>query len=306
MSRRAITILGPTATGKTKVAVLLAQQLDGEIVSADSRQIYRLMDIGTGKDLAEYQIAGIKIPFHLIDIEEPGVEYNIFRYQQEAKKALDEIENRGKQSIICGGSGLYIETLLNGYKLFPVPENPKLRAELTSLSDEVLIQRLAALRHLHNHTDTEERTRLLRAIEIEDYYKLHPKLDAIAQPISSVVFGLCGDRDLIRSRITHRLHERLEQGLIQEVQNLLDRGVPSQQLIRYGLEYKFITQFLQANLSYEDMVQKLNIAIHQFSKRQMTWFRKMERAGCSILWFDIATPPEIIVEQMRESIDNEK
>lgn len=287
-----ITLLGPTATGKTGLATALALRINAEIISADSRQVYRRMDIGTGKDLDDYCLNGTNIPYHLIDIVEPGVEYNVFQYQQLAHQAIQDIESRGKNIILCGGSGMYIEALLKGYKLFPVPDNPSLRQQLEEHSDEELTQMLASFKALHNHTDTCERPRLIRAIEIERYYQEHPELMASCQPVSSIIFGLKGDRDLIRSRITQRLHQRLENGMIDEVQQLLDSGVNPNQLIRYGLEYKFLTQYLQNQWDYDTMVQRLNVAIHQFSKRQMTWFRKMEREGFNIHWMAIDLPVE--------------
>lgn len=287
-----ITILGPTATGKTSLATALALRINAEIISADSRQVYRRMDIGTGKDLDDYCLNGTNVPYHLIDIVEPGIEYNVFQYQQLAHQAIQDIESRGKNIILCGGSGMYIEALLKGYKLFPVPDNPSLRQQLEQHSDEELTQMLASFKALHNHTDTCERPRLTRAIEIERYYQEHPELMASCQPVSSIIFGLKGDRDLIRSRITQRLHQRLENGMIDEVQQLLDSGVNPNQLIRYGLEYKFLTQYLQHQWDYDTMVQRLNVAIHQFSKRQMTWFRKMEREGFNIHWMDIGLPVE--------------
>ncbi|MDR1346340.1 MAG: tRNA (adenosine(37)-N6)-dimethylallyltransferase MiaA [Bacteroidales bacterium] len=306
MKRKLVTILGPTATGKTKVAVALAQRLDGEIVSADSRQLYRRMDIGTGKDLDDYTVeGGQQIKYHLLDCVEPGIEYNVFRYQQAAKKALADIEARNRQPILCGGSGMYIEALLSGYKLFPVPENPDLRTQWETQSDEALIAQLEKMRVLHNHTDSCERTRLLRALEIEHYYQQHPELEAAAKPVPSIVFGLHGDRNIIRSRITQRLHARLAQGMIEEVQQLMNNSVNPNQLIRYGLEYKFITLYLQGQISYELMVQRLNVAIHQFSKRQMTWFRKMERAGCQIHWLDIALSTEEILQKILSRIDKQ-
>lgn len=287
-----ITILGPTATGKTSLATALALRINAEIISADSRQVYRRMDIGTGKDLDDYCLNGTNVPYHLIDIVEPGIEYNVFQYQQLAHQAIQDIESRGKNIILCGGSGMYIEALLKGYKLFPVPDNPSLRQQLEQHSDEELTQMLASFKALHNHTDTCERPRLIRAIEIEHYYQEHPELMASCQPVSSIIFGLKGDRDLIRSRITQRLHQRLENGMIDEVQQLLDSGVNPNQLIRYGLEYKFLTQYLQHQWDYDTMVQRLNVAIHQFSKRQMTWFRKMEREGFNIHWMNIGLPVE--------------
>ncbi len=287
-----ITILGPTATGKTDLAVHVAAALDGEIVSADSRQVFRRMDIGTGKDLDEYTIAGRLIPYHMINIVEPGIEYNVFEYQQGAQRSIDDILERGKTAILCGGSGMYIESVLKGYKLFPVPQNDQLRSELQPLSDKVLIEKLAEFKSLHNHTDTCERERLVRALEIEVYYHDHPELQDAARPRPSIIFGLCGDRNVVRQKITKRLKERLENGLIEEVDDLLKSGVNPAQLIRYGLEYKFITLFLQKLIDKETLFRQLNTAIHQFSKRQMTWFRRMERSGFVIHWIDCALPME--------------
>ncbi|MCQ2272055.1 MAG: tRNA (adenosine(37)-N6)-dimethylallyltransferase MiaA [Bacteroidales bacterium] len=287
-----ITILGPTATGKTRLSAELAHKIGAEIVSADSRQVYRRMDIGTGKDLEDYTIDGQQIPFHLIDIVEPGVEYNVFQYQQFAQNVINQIINKGKHVILCGGSGMYIEALLKGYKLFPVPDNPELRQQLETLSDEQLTEMLASFKTLHNHTDTCERPRLLRAIEIEIYYGQHPELMECCKPLNSIVFGLCGERNLIRTRITRRLKSRLEEGMIEEVDALIKSGVNPNQLVRYGLEYKFLTLYLQGEIDYATMYKKLNTAIHQFSKRQMTWFRKMERDGFDIHWIDVETPLE--------------
>lgn len=285
-----ITVLGPTATGKTGVAVRIAAELGGEIVSADSRQVFRRMDIGSGKDLSEYQYNGHPIPYHLIDIEEPGVEYNVFRYQQAAYEAMEGIRTRGHRIVICGGSGMYVEAVLRGYRLFPVPENPELRQELETHTDEELTEILAAYKSLHNDTDTSERPRLIRAIEIENYYAKHPELSERVRPLDSAIIGMCGERDHIRERITRRLQARLQEGMVDEVKALLDEGIPAERLIRYGLEYKFITQYLIGELHYGDMVSQLNTAIHQFSKRQMTWFRRMERMGFNIRWVDADLP----------------
>lgn len=287
-----ITILGPTATGKTKLAVQVSQKYGGEIVSADSRQVYRGMDIGTGKDLSEYIVEGEKIPYHMIDIVDPGYEYNVFKYQQKAIAIIKDIQSRARKVILCGGSGMYIDALLKGYKLFPVLENPPLREKLFSLSDKELSLILQKYRSLHNKTDIETKERAIRAIEIEEYYSGHPELLETSTAVPSVIFGLCGDRDVIRNKITLRLRERLASGMIEEVRKLLEAGVDAEQLIRYGLEYKYITLFLLEEIGYDDMFQKLNIAIHQFSKRQMTWFRKMERDGFLIHWIDIAFPDE--------------
>lgn len=283
-----ITVLGPTATGKTRLAVRLAQDVDGEIISADSRQVYHGMDIGTGKDLADYTLNGRSTPYHLIDIAEPGSEYNVARFQQAAYEAIDAIREREKEVVLCGGSGMYIEALLRGYRLSPITRDEQLYAELNAKSDEELIAMLQSFRTLHNHTDTCERKRLIKAIEIEIYYQQHPEWKEHAPAIPATIIGLTGDRDLIRSRITQRLRERLDHGMIEEIEELLRKGVDSQQLIRYGLEYKFVTLYLLGEIERETMFEKLNIAIHQFSKRQMTWFRGMERRGLTIHWIDIA------------------
>lgn len=300
--QKLITILGPTATGKTRIATRLAYELGGEILSADSRQVYRRMDIGTGKDLEDYTYNGTQIPYHLIDIEDPGKEYNLFKFQQAAHAAIDEIRKKGKPIIMCGGSGMYIEAIVKGYKLFPVPENPQLKAELDNTPEEKLIQMLASYRPLHNHTDTCEHNRLVHAIILEKYYAEHPELQEISTAHPSLLFGIKGDRDLIRNRITLRLKERLENGMIEEVKSLIDSGVDPQQLIRYGLEYKFITLYIQNEISYDFMFEKLNIAIHQFSKRQMTWFRKMEREGFKINWLDVAWSEEQKIDFIMQRI----
>lgn len=305
MIKPIITILGPTATGKTQVAVALANELDAEIVSADSRQVYKGMDIGTGKDLNEYTINNIQIPNHLIDIAEPGVEYNVFQYQQAAIPVIEDIQKRDKTLILCGGSGMYIDALLKGYRLFPVPENRELRESWDTFSVEKLEELLASFRHLHNKTDVETRERLYRALEIEYYYQEHPELATISQTVPSLIFGLHGDRDLIRTKITSRLKQRLEEGMIDEVQQLIRQGVSQDQLIRYGLEYKFITWYLNGKMDYQTMFDRLNVAIHQFSKRQMTWFRKMERDGFLIHWIDISLPLDEKIEIMMKKNSND-
>ena len=301
-----ITILGPTATGKTHIAALLAHKLGAEIVSADSRQVYRNMDIGTGKDLLDYHVDGSQIPFHLIDVVEPGVEYNVFQYQQAASKAIKEIQSRETPVILCGGSGMYLEALLKGYKLFPVPTNIDLRNQFQKQSFDDLSKLLATYRPLHNNTDIEIPDRLYRALEIEIYYQNHPELQEISTPIPSIIFGLHGDRDAIRKKITKRLKERLEGGMIEEIKNLIEKGVDQNQLIRYGLEYKFVTLYLQGELNYNTMFEKLNIAIHQFSKRQMTWFRKMEREGFLIDWIDISLSDTEKLEYIQQQLLTKK
>lgn len=301
-----ITILGPTATGKTHIAALLAKKLGAEIVSADSRQVYRNMDIGTGKDLLDYLVDGSQIPFHLIDVVEPGIEYNVFQYQQAASEAIKEIQKREIPVILCGGSGMYLEALLKGYKLFPVPTNMELRNQFQKQSFDDLSKLLATYRPLHNNTDIEIPDRLYRALEIEIYYQNHPELQEISTPIPSIIFGLHGDRDAIRKKITKRLKERLEGGMIEEIQNLIEKGVDQNQLIRYGLEYKFVTQYLQGELNFNSMFEKLNVAIHQFSKRQMTWFRKMEREGFLIHWIDISLSDTEKLEYIQQQLLTKK
>jgi tRNA dimethylallyltransferase len=281
-----IVILGPTATGKTKIAVQVAQKVDGEIISADSRQVFRGMTIGTGKDVHEYTSGNQHIPYHLVDIAEPGEEYSVFRFQQDFLQAWHDIRKRKKRVILCGGTGFYIESVLKQYRLEPVPENPELRKYLNTKTNEELIPILSSLRKLHNKTDTEERSRLIRTIEIDTYYMEHPTPVLHFPEIKYHVFGITYERDVIRQRITNRLEQRLQNGMIEEVKNLLQQGISPQRLCFYGLEYRFVTQYIQGELSYEEMFRQLNIAIHQFAKRQMTWFRKMEREGIDIHWIN--------------------
>ena len=306
MKQRMITILGPTASGKTPLAAALASEIGGEILSADSRQVYRRMDIGTGKDLADYTITNkqepinnkqepITIPYHLIDICEPGTKYNLFQYQQDFYDAYRDVVSRGAVPILCGGTGLYIEAVLKGYRLSPVPQNPELRARLENKSLDELTQMLVALKEqngstMHNKTDVDSCQRAIRAIEIEEY-NLHtpmPKRDL--PPIDSLIIGVNIDRELRREKITRRLKARLEEGMIDEVKGLLDEGIPADDLIYYGLEYKFVTEYLVGKTTYDEMFTRLEIAIHQFAKRQMTWFRGMERRGFQIHWIDATLP----------------
>lgn len=281
-----ITILGPTACGKTSLAVALAHALHTEIISADSRQIYRRMDIGTGKDLDEYEVNGEKIPYHLIDIAEPGYKYNLFEYQRDFLKAYNIIKEKGTIPIVCGGTGLYIESVLKGYRMTPVPENPALRASLKNKSLEELTVILSGMKKLHNTTDVDTVARAIRAIEVRTYYAEH-KVDERPFPkLESLTIGIDIDRETRRSRITERLKQRLSNGMIDEVKRLLDEGIAPEDLIYYGLEYKYLTLYVVGELSYEEMVCQLEIAIHQFAKRQMTWFRGMERRGIPITWID--------------------
>ena len=277
-----ITILGPTASGKTKYAVRAAKSLDAEILSADSRQVYRGMDIGTGKDLCEYD----GVPYHLIDIVDAGTKYNIFEYQRDFEKAYQDIVSRGKKAILCGGSGLSIESVTQGYKLQEVAPNPELRAELERYSDQELIAKLEALKPLHNNTDYDTRKRLIRALEIAIYQNEHPAVESNFLPKKTKYIGINVDRDTRNFKIDKRLDQRLEEGMLAEVQTLLDSGISPEDLIYYGLEYKFITLHLIGELSFKEMRDKLAIAIHQFAKRQMTWFRGMERRGIKIEWVE--------------------
>ena len=307
MSKQMITILGPTASGKTPLAAALAEKIGGEIISADSRQVYRRMDIGTGKDLADYTITNnrgtITVPFHLIDICEPGTKYNLFQYQQDFYDAYQDICRRGVVPILCGGTGLYIEAVLKGYKLSPVPQNPELRQQLESKSLEELTQMLVELKekngsNMHNRTDVDSCQRAIRAIEIETYNLEHPMPKRELPPVDSLIIGVHIDREQRREKISRRLKARLEEGMIDEVKALLAEGIPSEDLIYYGLEYKFVTEYIIGKTTYDEMFQHLEIAIHQFAKRQMTWFRGMERRGFKIHWIDAMQPMEDKVKEI--------
>ncbi|MCL6102743.1 MAG: tRNA (adenosine(37)-N6)-dimethylallyltransferase MiaA [Bacteroidetes bacterium] len=287
-----LTILGPTATGKTQLAAQMARRLNGEVLSADSRQIYRGMDLGTGKDLADYTVEGEKIPYHLIDMAEAGAQYNVFEFQCQFARAYDDIRLRGRFPVFCGGSGLYLEAVLKGYKLTQVPSNKHRREELSQLSLEELTRMLMGYKTVHNSSDTENKNRAIRAIEIEEYLSHHPDLEFEFPKINSLIVGVQFDRSTRRERITTRLKQRLDEGMIEEVKGLLDKGLTPEELTYYGLEYKFLTLYLTGELSREEMFEKLNIAIHQFAKRQMTWFRKMEREGFEIHWLDGFLPME--------------
>ena len=279
-----ICILGPTASGKTRYAVQLARELDGEILSGDSRQVYRGMDIGTGKDLAEYG----EIPYHLIDIVDAGEKYNIFQYQHDFERAYRDIVERGKTPILCGGSGLYIEAATCGYHLPDVPPDPALRTELEKLPTEELIARYEAIRKPHNTTDYDTRQRLIRALEIALYEEAHPVNRTAFLPRKTKYIGISVSREERNARIDRRLRARLEEGLVEEVRGLLARGLKPEDLLYYGLEYKYVTLYLTSALTYEEMVTRLQTAIHQFAKRQMTWFRGMERRGIEIEWRTIS------------------
>ena len=297
--QKMITILGPTASGKTPVAARLAAEIGGEIISADSRQVYRRMDIGTGKDLEDYG----SVPYHLIDICEPGTKYNLFEYQQDFYDVYQQIRSRGAVPILCGGTGLYIEAVLKGYHLSPVPQNQALRDSLEGKSLHELSQMLADLKaktgsNMHNTTDVDSCQRAIRAIEIETYNLEHPTPRRELPPVDSVIIGIDIDRELRREKITRRLKARLDHGMVEEVRALLDEGIPAEDLIYYGLEYKFLTEYLTGQLSYDEMFQRLEIAIHQFAKRQMTWFRGMERRGFKIHWISATLPMEEKIAQI--------
>ena len=294
--KKMITILGPTASGKTPVAARLAAEIGGEIISADSRQVYRRMDIGTGKDLADYG----KVPYHLIDICEPGTKYNLFQYQQDFFNAYQDIQSRGAVPVLCGGTGLYIEAVLKGYKLSPVPQNQALRDSLEGKSLDELTQILEELKakngsNMHNKTDVDSCQRAIRAIEIE----MSPAPKRELPPIDSLIIGIDIDRELRREKITRRLKARLDEGMVDEVRGLLAEGIPPEDLIYYGLEYKFLTEYIIGQTTYQEMFSRLEIAIHQFAKRQMTWFRGMERRGFKINWIDATLPMEQKIERIK-------
>lgn len=299
-----LTILGPTAGGKTSVATQMAFILNGEVISADSRQVYRKMDLGTGKDIEDYIVEGTKIPYHLIDIVDAGYKYNIFEYQRDFVKAFEDIIKRNKFPILCGGSGMYLEAVLKGYKLINVPNNDNLRKNLESKSEEELIEILKSFKKLHNKSDIDKRKRMIRAIEIETYYESHPEIDHYFPEINSLIVGVKYDRDSRRRRITQRLKQRLDQGMIDEVKQILETGVAPDDLIYYGLEYKFLTQYVIGELSYDEMFKGLETAIHQFAKRQMTWFRGMERKGFKINWLDGYAPMKEKIERILFWLDS--
>ena len=297
-----ITILGPTASGKTSLATALADKLNAEIISADSRQVYCGMDIGTGKDLADYTINGKHIPYHLIDIVKPGYKYNVFEYQRDFLSAYNDIHQRGKLPILCGGTGLYIESVLKGYRLLPVPENPELRTRLSGMTLEELTALLRTYKTLHNTTDVDTPKRAIRAIEIEKYYRTAPVSERSFPRLESLIVGVSIDRDLRREKITRRLRQRLDEGMVDEVRQLLDKGLTPDDLIYYGLEYKYITLHVIGQLSFDDMFTRLETAIHQFAKRQMTWFRGMERRGFVIHWVDASLPMEEKIAFIRRKL----
>lgn len=285
-----ITILGPTATGKTTLAAHLAHKINGEIISADSRQVYRKMDIGTGKDLSDFHVNGEKIPYHLIDIADAGYKYNLYEYQKDFFRVYEEIKAREKTPILCGGTGLYIEAVLKGYQLMEVPPDLNLRKSLEEKSLEELSEILSGLKKLHNVSEIDTKKRVVRAIEIETYYKCHPESNLTFPALDYILFGIHFSREIQKKRITERLRQRLENGMIEEAEKLLDAGLTPDDLIYYGLEYKFLALYLTEKISHVEMFRLLEIAIHQFSKRQMTWYRKMEKNGFKINWMDGTLP----------------
>ncbi|MDA3853064.1 MAG: tRNA (adenosine(37)-N6)-dimethylallyltransferase MiaA [Bacteroidales bacterium] len=300
-----ITILGPTASGKTTFATHLAKALDAEIISADSRQIYRGMDIGTGKDLVDYTVDGVAIPYHLVDIKEAGYKYNVFEFQRDFFEAFEKISAKEKWPILCGGTGMYLESVLRGYNLLDVSPNQALRKHLKDKELPELVEVLESYKQLHNSSDTETPRRCIRAIEIADYYATHEK-EVIALPdIKPLIIGVDIDRNLRREKITKRLKSRLEEGMIEEVKGLMTNGCSAGDLIYYGLEYKFVTQHILGELTFDEMFAKLEIAIHQFATRQMTWFRGMEKRGIPINWISAALPTEEKVELVKNLIDRE-
>ena len=292
LTNKLLVILGPTAGGKTSVAAQWAYRNGGEIISADSRQVYRGMTIGTGKDYADYLVDGQPVPYHCIDIADAGEQYNVYEYQKDFLRAYNDICTRRKIPVLCGGSGMYIEAAINGYRLIQTPVNEELRRELETKTDGELEALLASMKSLHNRSDTDTRKRMIRAIEIAAYQTEHPQDDNDYPEIRPLFIGIGYDRESRRRRITQRLRQRLDEGMIEEAQELLEKGLTSEQLEYYGLEYKYLAKYLAHELTYAQMFEQLNTAIHQFAKRQMTWFRRMERNGATILWLDGYLPME--------------
>ena len=298
-----VTILGPTACGKTTLAVALADSLHTSVISADSRQVYRSMDLGTGKDLGEYVIDGREVPYHLIDIVDAGYKYNVFEYQRDFLKIYEVLRGEGKLPVLCGGTGMYLESVLRGYRLVEVPENKELRASLEGKSLDELTGILRGYKQLHNTTDVDTCKRAIRAIEIEEYYRANEVNVREFPEIKSLTIGLDVSRELRRDRISRRLRERLGQGMVDEVKGILATGVSPEDLIYYGLDYKYLTKYVIGQLAYDEMVSQLEIAIHQFAKRQMTWFRGMERRGFTIHWLDATLPMEEKIEHITNLIN---
>lgn len=297
-----IAILGPTASGKTPFAAALAAELNTEIISADSRQIYRGMDLGTGKDLADYTIGGRNIPYHLIDIADPGYKYNVFEYQRDFLSAYEAIKQKGCLPVLCGGTGMYLEAVLKGYRLLPVPENPELRARLEGKSLAELTEILKQYKTLHNSTDVDTAKRAIRAIEIEEYYLQTDVAQREFPKLNSLIIGVDIDRELRREKITRRLRQRLDEGMVDEVRRLLAGGIKADDLIYYGLEYKYLTLYAIGKMSYDEMFADLQTAIHQFAKRQMTWFRGMERRGFTIHWVNATLPTEEKIKFVKQKL----
>ena len=300
-----ITILGPTACGKTSLAAALAAAIHGEIISGDSRQVYRGMDIGTGKDLADYRVGDISVPYHLIDIVEPGTKYNVYQYQRDFMRAYDDIVGRGITPVLCGGSGLYLEAVLRGYRMAPVPENKELRQSLEGKSLSELTEMLNDIKsrkgqRMHNTTDVDTAKRAIRAIEIELYQDEHPEETEDIQPVDSLVIGMQIDVEQRRERITRRLKARFDEGMADEIRHIIDSGVAPEDLIYYGLEYKYVTEYVIGLRDFEETFRLLEIAIHQFAKRQMTWFRGMERRGVKIHWIDSQLPMEEKINEIKK------
>ena len=293
-----VTILGPTACGKTTLAVALANRLQTAVISADSRQVYRSMDLGTGKDLEEYIVDGREVPYHLINIVDAGYKYNVFEYQRDFLNVYEDLRSNGQLPVLCGGTGMYLESVLRGYRLVEVPENKELRDSLADKSLDELTEILRGYKQLHNTTDVDTCKRAIRAIEIEEYYRTNEVATREFPEIRSLTIGLDVSRELRRERISRRLRERLEQGMVDEVRSILDSGVAAEDLIYYGLEYKYLTMYVIGQLTYDEMVSQLEIAIHQFAKRQMTYFRGMERRGVPIHWIDAELPTEDKVKEI--------
>ena len=304
-NKKMITILGPTACGKTSVATALAADMEGEIISADSRQVYRGMDIGTGKDLADYVVDGKSVPYHLIDIADPGTKYNLFEYQRDFHDAYNDITSRGVLPVLCGGTGLYIEAVLKGYSLSTVPQNQELRNRLEGKSLEELTALLIDLKkkngsNMHNRSDVDSCQRAIRAIEIEEHNLHHTMPERELSPVPSLIIGLDIDRDERRAKITRRLRQRLDEGMVDEIRSILNKGVAPEDLIYYGLEYKYVTEYVIGKLSFDEMFRQLEIAIHQFAKRQMTWFRGMERRGFTIHWISASLSMEQKINEIKQ------
>ena len=299
-----LVVTGPTASGKTALAAAVAYRLGGEIISADSRQVYRGMNLGTGKDYDDYLVNGSRIPCHLIDIADPGYKYNVFEYQRDFNKVYRDLKKRNIFPVVCGGSGMYADSIISGYKMFEVPPDSGLRIELEKKSLEELRDILLTFKNIHNTTDTDSRKRVIRAIEIEHSSKSRENKSSVFPEVKALLIGIIFDRDTRRKRITDRLRQRLNSGMIEEVKYLIDSGIAAETLIYYGLEYKFITLYLTNKLSHDEMVRELEIAIHQFAKRQMTWFRGMEKKGIEIHWLDGEMPMNEKVERVVELLKN--